>query len=100
MPLQSKLVQATSGAITLFTKLYDHASVSGGPKTTATGYSAMIICSKTGYRLLVATMHSQPGEFAIGVASDADDDVEYDVLPEDKLTAATFVKYMEPHFAK
>jgi hypothetical protein len=101
MTLEQKLIMATSDAISLFTKLYDTAVVSGGPVYSRDGISAVIDCNKTNNRVVVLTLNSKPDQFAIAVMQkDHDAEPEYDVFPQAELTTSKILNYMDAHFAK
>lgn len=102
MTIDEQMISATTDAITVFTKLYDGAVVSGGPISTPDGCSAVIDCAITKNRIMVVTLDHKPGEFMIAVANKdgADDDIAHKMLPQDQLNTSTLLEYMEAHFAK
>nr|WP_288913166.1 hypothetical protein [uncultured Pseudomonas sp.] len=101
MTPEQKLIMATTDAITLFTKLYDTAVVSGGPVYSRDGGSAVLDCFITKNRIIVMTLDSKPDQFAIAVAQkDVDEEPAYEVFPQAELTASKILNYMEAHFAK
>mgnify|MGYP006951344039 CR=1 FL=1 len=102
MTVHERLISATTNAIDVFTELYDQAVVSGGPKFTADGCSALIDCAISKNRIMVVTLDHQPDEFmiALGNKNGADADIVHEILPADQLNASTLLKYMEDHFAK
>jgi len=101
MAIGEQMMMVAAEAFSVFTKLYDGASVSCGPLYIRDGHSAVLDCTATKKRIIVMTMDSKPGEFAIAVANkDDDQDVKHDVLPESQLTTSTLLTYMEAHFAK
>ncbi|NUU35133.1 hypothetical protein [Pseudomonas sp. C2B4] len=102
MSINEQMISVTTDAITVFTKLYDGAVVSGGPMFTAGGFSAVFDCAITKNRIMVVTLDHKPGEFMIAVANKdaADDDIAHEILPADRLNTSTVLEYMEAHFAK
>ncbi|QZP22833.1 hypothetical protein EJ576_08840 [Pseudomonas sp. C 49-2] len=101
MAIGEQMMMAATEAVSVFTELYDGASVSCGPLYIRDGHSAVLDCTATKNRIIVMTMESKPGEFAIAVANkEADEDVKHEVLPESQLTTSTLLTYMEAHFAK
>lgn len=70
--------------------------------TGASGHAEFVECQKTGIRIILMTLDSQPNTFIVAGSHKETPDtyIFSDVLPVDRLNSSTLFEYMEKHFAK